>query len=112
MLNVRKLYGETTIGGQDLDFERRNSSIHLKYYKTKNKISWKNTKKYGIEIIKEEINGNNKTKEKSTAYELSDNEQLIDKLLKLFVKNKVTPITINDILTDLHKAPELIYNIK
>lgn len=112
MLYIRKLYGETTIGGQDLDFEKRNLSIHLKYYKTKNELSSKNTKKYGIEIIKEEINGNNKIKEKSTAYELSDNEQLIDKLLKVFVKNKVTPVTINDILTDLYKAPELIYNIK
>lgn len=112
MLNVRKLYGEITIGGKELDFDKRNSSIHLKYYKTTNEQSSRNTKKYGIEIIKEEINGTSMKKEKSTAYEISDNEQIIDKLLKLFLKNKVTPITTNDILTDLHKAPELIYNIK
>lgn len=112
MLYIRKLYGEATIGGKELDLEKRNSSIHLKYYKTKNELPSKNAKKYGIEVIKEEINGKSKTKEKSTAYELSDNEQLIDKLLKIFVKNKVTPVTINDILTDLHKVPELIYNIK
>ena len=112
MLNIRKLYGETTIRGKELDFNKRNSSIHLKYYKTTNELSRRNSKKYGIEIIKEEINGSNKTKEKSTAYELSDDEQIIDKLLKIFVKNKVTPISINDILTDLYKAPEFIYNIK
>ncbi len=106
MLNVRKLYGETTIDGQDLESGKRNYKIHLKYYKTRN------AKKYGIEIVKEERKGISRVKEKSTAKELSDNEQLIDKLLKIFVKNKVTPVTINDILSDLHKAPELIYNIK
>ena len=49
MLNVRKLYGETTIDGQDLESGKRNYKIHLKYYKTRN------AKKYGIKKKEKEL---------------------------------------------------------
>lgn len=111
-MNLKKLYGETSINEEDSDDPNRRFSIYLKYYKTRVILEKSNEKKYGIEITKEEVEGKNKTKEKTAAKYLSDSEQVIDRLLKLLVENKVTPIATNDILSDLSKNPAIIYNEK
>lgn len=107
MIDVRKFYGETRIEEADFEGESNNSEIGLKYYKTKILLSNSNKKKYGIEVVKEEINGKNRTKEKGIAYGISNNEETIENILKIFIQNKVTPIAINDILHDFRKNPNL-----
>ena len=108
MIDIRKFYGETRIEEADFEGESNNPEIGLKYYKTEILLSNSNKKKYGIEIVKEEINGKNKTKEKGSAYGISNSEELIENILKIFIQNKVTPIAINDILNDFRKNPELV----
>lgn len=108
MLDVRTLYGKTKIEEADFEGESNNTEIDLKYYKTKILLSNSGKKKYGIEIVKEETNGKNKTKEKGRAYGISNSEEIIENILKIFIQNKVTPVAINDILNDFRKNPELV----
>ena len=107
---MKTLYGETKINEKDSEDIGKKTSIKLKYYKIKSLIIKTKRKKYGIEIVKEELNGKSKTKERTVEKYISNSEQVIEKLLKLLVKNKVTPVTTNDIITALRKCPELIYN--
>lgn len=108
---MKTLYGETKINDKDFRDFNKGFLINLKYYKTTEKTAKPDKKKYGIEIIKEEINGKNQIKEKSVAKYITNSEQIIEKLLKLLLKNKVTPIETNYILHDLRKNPEFIYNV-
>lgn len=108
---MKKLYGETSINEGDSDDPSKKFLIDLKYYKTRKVLTRANEKKFGIEIRKKEINGKNRTRERTSAKCISDSEQVIDKLLKLLVQNKVTPIATNEILSDLRKNPAIIYNM-
>ena len=107
MIGFKKLCQETVIN-KKANIELP-SIIKLEYYKTESKLP--QNKKYGIEVRKQEIEGNKVTEEKVSEYELSNNEKLIDNLLRILVKNKVTPVTTSDIITDFKKEPELIFSI-
>ena len=107
MIGFKKLCQETVIN-KEANIEMP-SIIKLEYYKTKNKLP--QNKRYGLEVIKQEIEGNKVTEEKVSEYELSNNEILIDNLLEILVRNKVTPITTKDILADLKQEPELIFSL-
>lgn len=107
---MKKLYGKTKIDGENSGDFSKVFLIKLKYYKTRELVTKENEKKFGIEVIKEELNGKNKVKEKSVARNISNNEQFIERLLNIFVQNKVTPIATNEILSDLRKCPEMLYN--
>lgn len=106
---MKRLYGKTTINENDCDDVGKGFFINLRYYKTRTILAKPDEKRYGIEIIKKEVNGRNRKKEKSVEKYISNSEQVIEKLLKILIKNKVTPIQTNDILSDFRKSPELIY---
>lgn len=112
MIGTRKLFGITRIDEKDIEGTENKLQINLKYYKVKLAMTKSRIKKYGIEIVKEEINKRGKTKEKSKIYNITNNEMVIENLLKIFIQNKVTPIATNEIISDLKKKPELIYNFK
>lgn len=112
MIDTKVLYGITRIDEKEFEETHDSLKIDLKYYKTKSVLATPNKKKFGIEIIKEEVKGANKTKEKGKIYNITNNETIIENLLKIFIQNKVTPISINDIISDLRKNPELVYNFK
>lgn len=112
MIDTRKLFGITRIEEKDFDELNSGLRIDLKYYKTKTLLPKSNNKKYGIEIIKQEIKGKNKTKEKRKIYNLTNSEKIIENLLNIFIENKVTPIETNDILADLRENPAMVYNFK
>lgn len=54
---MKTLYGETKINEKDSEDIGKKTSIKLKYYKIKSLIIKTKRKKYGIEIVKEELNG-------------------------------------------------------
>lgn len=109
MLNIRKLYGVAKI--DKLELGQNNQEIDIKYYSTKKLIRKGNNKKYGIEIIKEQKKGNTTTREKSRINCISNNKQIIENLLKILIKNRVTPTATNDVITDLRKNPQMIYDM-
>ena len=65
MLDTKKLYGIAKIDSLELEEAKQNLEIDIKYYVTKILIGKVNSRKYGIEIIKEEKQGNTTTKERS-----------------------------------------------
>ena len=79
--------------------------IKLEYYKKINEDQFtkKENAKFGIAVVKTEyIPNNTKIENKEITY-LSSDEQKIDKILNIFKENEVTPIGVEDILSDLSK---------
>lgn len=111
MLDTKKLYGIAKIDSLELEEAKQNSEIDIKYYVTKILIGKTSNRKYGIEIVKEEKNGKITTKEKSKISGLSNNEKIIENLLKLLMKNRVTPMATEEIIYDLRKNPQIIYDM-
>lgn len=110
-LIMKKLIGETNINLENLKEKNRELGIKVKYYKlTADKVK-KDEKKFGIELIKEENNGKTINTEKIVERHLSNNESLIDNLLKIFVNYQVTPVATGDIISDFKKCPELIFSM-
>lgn len=70
--------------------------IKVEYYKLKDE----NKKKYGIEIIKREYKAENINVEKQAWKSLSKDECKVDRMLNLFKKNEVTPISASRIIED------------
>ena len=70
--------------------------IKVEYYKLKDE----DNKKYGIEIIKKEYQHKNINIEKKVLKSLSKDECKVDRMLELFEKNEVTPISAGEIIED------------
>lgn len=100
---MKKFYASIVLNKEELKDSNRNR-IELEYYK----ISRKTTKNvgqksnlYGIEIVKKEYLGKKKYKEKNDIYNLTNDETIVDNLLKILRKNKVTPISLNDVIEEV-----------
>ena len=106
MDSIREFYGETTIDEKDSEELNLGAAIKLEYYKKKRKLFINESKKtYGIGIVKK---CRNNGKEKFESREINNilvEEKQTEKLLKILVDNKVTPIALDDVLTDLIKVP-------
>lgn len=111
MLDTKKLYGIAKIDSLELEEAKQNLEIDIKYYVTKILIGKVNSRKYGIEIIKEEKQGNTTTKERSKINGLSNNERVIKNLLELLMKNRVTPMSTEEVIDDLRRNPQVIYDM-
>ncbi len=84
--------------------------IKLEYYKVINEdeIINKSKAKFGIDIIKTEYMKNDtKTESKEIQY-ISNDENKIEEILRLLKENEVTPIAVNDVLSDFSKQMLLI----
>lgn len=99
---LKKLYGTTVIDSSDSEDDGIEGQIELEYYKTKNGLVVLEDKKpYGIEIIKKKKENEQLNIEAKVINNMFDEETKINKLLDLLIKNKVTPISVEDILADL-----------
>ena len=74
--------------------------INLEYYKICNRMKKNVEKPYGIGIVKTHEDTVETRMEKSEFNHIFSQEQEADKMLKLLIKNKVTPVTLRDILED------------
>lgn len=95
-----KVYGNVCI---DKCIERgitKEFPINLEYYKTHNNISENQSKPYGIGIVKTYKDNIETTMEKSEFNHIFSKEKEADNMLKLLIDNKVTPISLRDILED------------
>lgn len=100
---MKKFYAGIILGKEDLK-ESNRSRIELEYYKISRrtpKIVGKKTNLYGIEIIKKEYLGNKKYKEKNNIQNITTDENVINNLLNILRKNRVTPITLNDVIEEV-----------
>ena len=98
---------KTFFGGVFIDKETLEASgiyhpIKLEYYKRINQEEniESNKPKYGVSIVKTEYkNEKTKVEEKGLKY-LTNDEKRIDFMLKLLKENYVTPIGLEDIISD------------
>ena len=94
MNNIKELYGEAIIDSRDSEELNIGERIKLEYYKTISKLFANgNRETYGIGIVKKYKDTKKEKIEKQT-----------EKLLKILINNKVTPIALDDVLTDLIRA--------
>ena len=93
---VKTFFGGIFIETSKLKEEGIEYPIKVEYYKLENEKE----KTYGIEIIKKEYRSIGTKVEKEELKSLSKDECKIERMLELFKKNEVTPITAGEIAED------------
>lgn len=105
MKYLKKLYGTTVIDSSDSAEIKGDHKIELEYYKTKSDIVFlEDSKPYGVEIIKKEVESEKIDIEKKVMNNICHQEQDTNKLLEILIHNKVTPIALEDIITDIQSV--------
>ncbi len=104
MNNVREFYGEAIIDDKDTEELNLGERIKLEYYKTISKLFTNEGRKtYGIGIVEKIKKAGLERLESKEIHNILIEEKQIENLLKILVANKVTPIALDDVLTDLIK---------
>lgn len=98
MKYLKKLYGKAVIDDSDSEEIQIGKTIELEYYQTENKL---NNKPYGIEIIKRNIENKKLSVEDKVVNNICKEEQDTNRLLRILMNNKVTPISVEDVIQDL-----------
>ena len=96
----KSLFGRTIIDSSDSDEINDNEIIELEYYETHN-FAEKNGRKYGIEVIKKKEMNEKFNIESKIVNNISNEEIEINRLLEILMLNKVTPISVDDIISDI-----------
>ena len=100
---MKKFYAGVVLNKDELTNSDSNH-IELEYYKILRTNKGSFTKKsnlYGIEIVKKEYLGKRKWQFENNIYDLTNDETIVDKLLDILKTNKVTPITLNDVVDEI-----------
>ena len=99
MMEYKKsLFGRAVIESSDYDDVIDN--IELEYYETHN-IAGKSNREYGIEVVKREEKSEKFNIESKIVNNISNEENKIKSLLKILMLNKVTPISVDDVISDI-----------
>lgn len=93
---MKTFFGGIFIEARKLKEEGIEYPIKVEYYKLENEKE----KTYGIEIIKKEYKSIGTKVEKEEIKSLSKDECKIERMLELFKKNEVTPISAGEIIED------------
>lgn len=102
---MKIFFNSTFVKQETLKEAQINHPIKLEYYKIINEDEMvKGEKaKFGIGVVKTEYMENDIKVEKKVIQYLSNDESRIEKLLKIFKDNEVTPIGVEDVIIDLSK---------
>ena len=106
MKNIGVYNGATILNEHDLvDGEHK---IMLEYYRTKRHYIKRTKLKtfYGIKIVEKKYGKDKIIHEENCINKISTNESIINEIINKLRKCKVTPIGLNDVLTDLMKQPQ------
>ena len=98
MSNIGKLYGKTIIDNSDSKELGKDYKVELEYYKMEESTA---QRPYGIKIVKRNIENNQMNIEEKTIDNICYREQETNKLLDILMNNKVTPISVEDVIHDL-----------
>ena len=100
MSYLKTLYGKTILNDMDSDELTKDNEIELEYYQIKNKAK---NKPYGVEIVKRNMKNDILSTEEKIVNNICNKENENIRVLELLLNNKVTPISVDDILEDLLK---------
>ena len=93
----KSFFGRTVIDSSDSEELNDNEKIELEYYETRN-LAEKEERKYGIEVVKKKDKDEKFNIESKVINNISSEEKVINRLLEILMINKVTPITVDDII--------------
>ena len=96
----KSFFGKTVIDSSDSEELSEDEKIELEYYETHNMVA-KNEIKYGIEVIKKKDKNEKFNIESKIINNISNEEKEVNRLLEILMINKVTPITVDDIISDI-----------
>ena len=96
----KSFFGRTVIDSSDSEELRGGGKIELEYYETHN-LAEKDQRKYGIEVVKKKDKNEKFNIETKVINNISTEEKEVNKLLEILMINKVTPITVDDIISDI-----------
>lgn len=96
----KSFFGRTVIDSSDSEELNDNEKIELEYYETHN-LAEKEERKYGIEVVKKKDKNEKFNIESKIVNNISSEEKVINRLLEILMINKVTPITVDDIISDI-----------
>lgn len=107
---MRTFFGSTFIKKETLKEAGIYYPIKLEYYKIINEDEMikQEKAKYGIHVIKTEYKKADKKVENKKIQYLSNDEKKIEGILNILKENEVTPITVEDVLSDFSKKIILI----
>lgn len=101
MMEYKKsFFGRTVIDSSDSEYINNDEMIELEYYETHN-LAERNERKYGIEVIKRNKKSEKFNIESKIVNNISNEEKEINRLLEILMLNKVTPISVDDIISDI-----------
>ena len=95
----KSLFGKTSINSSDSEEKETIEEIELEYYETRN-FNEENKREYGIEVVKKNMKNEGFNIESKIVNNISNEEIAISKLLEIMLNNKVTPVTVDDIISD------------
>ena len=106
---MRTFFSSTFIKKETLREAGIYHPIKLEYYKIINEdeIIKQEKARFGIHVIKTEYKEKVKIEDKEIQY-LSNDEKRIEEILMMFKQNEVTPIAVEDVLSDFSKKVILI----
>ena len=107
---MKIFWGSTFMNEKSLKEVGINYPIKLEYYKIINEdeIVKKDNVKFGIDVVKTEYMENEVKVENKKIQYVSNDERRIEEFLNLLKENEVTPIAVEDILSDFSKKIILI----
>ena len=94
----KRFYGDVCFESIELLENDIENNINIEYYKTKN------SRNYGIEVVKKIQKENKIIVERESIKNISTDETTTDRIINILMQNKVTPVTLKDVVTDLLKA--------
>lgn len=105
-MKMKVFFGSIFIKKEELEEARINYPIKLEYYKIINEDEFinKNKEKFGVKIIKTEYKGKEPNIEEKTIKHLSNDEEKVDKILKILKDNEVTPVCVQEIIFEFSKS--------
>jgi len=106
---MRTFFSSTFINKETLREAGIYHPIKLEYYKIINEdeIIKQERARFGIHVIKTEYKKDIKVENKKIQY-LSNDEKRIEEILTIFKQNEVTPVAVEDVLSDFSKKVILI----
>lgn len=96
----KSFFGRTVIDSSDSDELNFNEKIELEYYETHNLLK-ENEREYGIEVVKRNQKNEKFNIESKVVNNISKEENEVNRLLEILMVNKVTPVTVDDIISDI-----------
>lgn len=101
MKNTRKFYGDTIIKLEDMEEEDVSNQFKIEYYQVESAMTEaSHLVKYGVEILKRDV-VNDDILERKEIRDITNIEEKIYNVLDILYRNKVTPVSVEDVIEDL-----------